>query len=241
MEIVAAIINSVSNVIVALISLITATISAGEMIKSDQKKDSSKRDNNTVIMPSKILKIIIICNVFIGLIFIIVALFNFLRADALKKRNAVWNDLPDGVVIYNWNRHWYWISDSAMTWNEAREYCEKLGGYLAEITTQEEQTFLSDKLKNGGKGSYWLGGSDENQESKWIWGNGDVISYNNWYSAQPDNARDEEHYLMIYNYVDEKFHGFWNDIGERGGTGYYALTNFGFICEWDSLQKTFTD
>ena len=37
---------------------------------------------------------------------------------------------------------------NVMTWREAQEECERLGGYLAEIGSEEEQTFLVSYIPN---------------------------------------------------------------------------------------------
>ena len=48
---------------------------------------------------------------------------------------------------------------NVMTWREAQEECERLGGYLAEIGSEEEQTFLVryllEKCKSPRK-QFWL-------------------------------------------------------------------------------------
>ena len=37
---------------------------------------------------------------------------------------------------------------SVTTWEEAKEYCESKGGYLATITSKEEDEFVYSCLKN---------------------------------------------------------------------------------------------
>ena len=36
----------------------------------------------------------------------------------------------------------YWISDTEMSWQNARQYCMATGGYLAEIESEGENEFL---------------------------------------------------------------------------------------------------
>jgi hypothetical protein len=37
------------------------------------------------------------------------------------------------------NQHCYLVYDTSMTWYEARDFCESVGGHLVTITSQEEQ------------------------------------------------------------------------------------------------------
>lgn len=81
----------------------------------------------------------------------------------------------------------YHIVLEKKTWLEATEYATNQGGYLVEITSQEEQDAVFNALKryvpdfstdpstaqDGGGATYaWIGGNDINQEGNWEW-NGD--------------------------------------------------------------------
>lgn len=68
------------------------------------------------------------------------------------------------AVIYS--EHSYKLFDDGMTWDEAKAYCENLGGHLVTITDSEEQTFIESLLVNGTKNSYWLGGF-RNENNAW--------------------------------------------------------------------------
>ena len=48
------------------------------------------------------------------------------------------------------------------TMGEAKEYCWSIGGYLAEIITEEEESLLDNYLISGI--SYWIGLSDMDHE-----------------------------------------------------------------------------
>ena len=48
------------------------------------------------------------------------------------------------------------------TMGEAKEYCWSIGGYLAEIITEEEESLLDNYLISGI--SYWIGLSDIDHE-----------------------------------------------------------------------------
>lgn len=66
------------------------------------------------------------------------------------------NESNSKVTSFDGNR--YQLFDESMSWTEAKEYCENLGGHLATITSPEEQESVESLLKSGSKNSYWLGG-----------------------------------------------------------------------------------
>jgi hypothetical protein len=56
------------------------------------------------------------------------------------------------------NRHKYKLFNYSTNWDDAAEYCEKLGGHLVTITSEEEQSFVCDLLNSSTKDYCWLGG-----------------------------------------------------------------------------------
>ena len=48
----------------------------------------------------------------------------------------------EGAVTNPSNGHRYVLINKEMTWREAKAYAERLGGYLATITSQEEQDWI---------------------------------------------------------------------------------------------------
>lgn len=147
-------------------------------------------------------------------------------------------DIPSTAVEFNGN--YYQVYDNSMTWTEAKEYCENLGGHLATITTAEEQAFVESIINYGTKSYYWLGGTDENVEGDWTWVTGERFSYTHWGEDMPDNYQ-TENYLMIFkedhpSKAGNTF-GYWNDLKNDctcKGTPFFRKEGFGFICEWES-------
>lgn len=127
------------------------------------------------------------------------------------------------------NGHYYYVYDldAITTWEEAQEYCESQGGYLATITSQEENEFVYSYLRsNFDYESAYFGFTDRNEEGTWIWANGEKSSYTNWHPGEPNSENPNEDYAMYYfKYSD----GTWND-GDFGN----RTVNSGrvFICEW---------
>lgn len=157
--------------------------------------------------------------------------------------------IPEYASIYN--GHSYMVYPESMTWKEAKEYCENLGGHLVTISDAQEQKYIEDLAeKYVEKTSYWLGGYYEN--SMWKWVDNTLFSYTNWDSwnngieeyKQPDNHTGDEFYLRFANkkmqystWYSNK--GKWNDVSNEadGSSGDVPINSFGLICEWDSVER----
>ena len=73
-----------------------------------------------------------------------------------------------------------------MTWFEAQEFCYEKEGYLAEITSYEEETLLDSILL--ADIDYWIGLSDFASEGTWVWQDSHKhAEYTNWAPAEPNN------------------------------------------------------
>jgi hypothetical protein len=129
----------------------------------------------------------------------------------------------------------YAFIDESMTWTQAQAYCERQSAHLVTITSPEEQEIVTALLlSSGAKKVYWMGGTRENGQWKWI--TGESFSYTHWASGEPSHVSDEDYLNMIglnNNYYSTPSHGFWDDIQEAGGKGEFTLSNFGLVCEWE--------
>lgn len=130
-------------------------------------------------------------------------------ADKVKEENP---SIPADAVEFNGHR--YYLYDFAglaeptqNTWENAQAYCEAVGGYLATITTPEENDFLYRYMRQRGYASAYFGLSNT-QTGAWQWGNGELLTYTNWHSGEPNNQNGNEHYGMFYESFSD---GTWND------------------------------
>lgn len=126
-----------------------------------------------------------------------------------------------------WNDHEYLVVEGDYTWDEAKELCEKQGGYLAVITTQEEQSFIQELIKGKNNEGFWLGA--ENSGDTWTWGNGEAFEYQNWDSGEP-NGDSSDMKLQIY-----EENGKWDDTWSDGDIS--GIKEHGYICEKDTSQN----
>lgn len=135
-----------------------------------------------------------------------------------------------------WNGHTYTRFDTPMTWNEARAYCASQGGYLATVTSEEENETLKNLVAGGQQAQYWLGATDEAHENRWAWVTGEPYVYEPADCAI-DNAYGREHYMQMYRHSwgDATGLGHWNDSADDnhidGEEAFFSTEHVGFIME----------
>jgi hypothetical protein len=94
------------------------------------------------------------------------------------------------------NDHWYGVIPLEIYWEDARDMAagmmiDGMAGYLATVTSQEENDFIFndviDTLRNPSiLDEYWLGGFDIGSE--WIWITGEPWVFENWSTGEPNNV-----------------------------------------------------
>lgn len=123
-----------------------------------------------------------------------------------------------------WNGHTYQLYNVDMTWEEAFQYCQSIGGHLVTITCEKEQDIIKNLLESVSLEyeGYWLGGI---YESQWKWITEEKFSYSKFDKGEPNGSGN---YLQMYQ------SGLWDDT-TRDGTGNSGIKQHGFICEFDTL------
>jgi VCBS repeat-containing protein len=114
-------------------------------------------------------------------------------------------------------------------------------GYLATITSAEEQQFLFDLMASSGNNTGgWLGGSDAASEGTWIWtggaeagtvfwngladGSAPAGQYENWAVGEPNEfwRNQNPEVALDEDYLHMWSTGEWNDIYATAGFGYFV-------------------
>ena len=131
------------------------------------------------------------------------------------------------------NGHWYDVVDSTLSWDQAKLAAEGAGGYLATITTANEQQFIASLVtshvpaNNGTISGYMLGGfqpvGSPEPNGNWQWVTSEAWSYTNWGSIEPNNAGAEN-----FLYLDERYQWAWNDY--TNNNNWYGQPS-GYIVE----------
>jgi len=138
----------------------------------------------------------------------------------LKRKGEMYDDMK--AHILQWGGHVYEIHPEVNFLSFAQDYVSSRTlngqkGYLATISSAEEQQFVDSVLKTYDIPSVWLGGSDEEKESYWKWGNdGQIFSspskeqvsllFTNWAKGEPNNGNGNEDCLTHSHQKG------WNDV-----------------------------
>ena len=112
------------------------------------------------------------------------------------------------------------------TFDACENFCEKLGGHLAVINTEDENNKVYNYLAENERDHTFIGYTNEG-DWKWRWVVDAEETYCIWAKGQPsryDKKGREEHYAQ-YNGKDQ---GALNDAKFGKGSGSYR-----FLCEWD--------
>ena len=147
----------------------------------------------------------------------------FMRADILsampRTDDAPKNDseaMRRPADARHFGGHWYKAVFEKVSWKQAKQRCEEMGGYLACIENAFENRFVA-KLAAGR--TVHVGGTDEGTTGKWRWIDGGRMRYANWAPGMP-NGVGHQHYLWI------TAGGTWDDVHD-------PYPGDGFVCEWD--------
>jgi hypothetical protein len=133
------------------------------------------------------------------------------------------------------NGHYYELTTIANTWSGADAEATALGGYLASVTSAQEEAFLESTFLVGGfqNQALWLGGTDSASEGTFTWTSGELFTgYNHWYSGEPNNAGTggEDFIAMNWHYFagsGSGSFGYWNDLPDSGiNHPFYGIVEF---------------
>ena len=124
-----------------------------------------------------------------------------------------------------WNGHYYKVFQMQMSWNEAKRFCENVGGHLATAETFAENEAIKRivmRQTNNRKGvNYWMGAYSESN-GMWRWVTGKILSdYYDWWEGEYPSG---DQFMKIY-------------FSSEGACWYASRSeNLSFICEWESAS-----
>uniref|UniRef100_W5KIL3 Collectin-12 n=1 Tax=Astyanax mexicanus TaxID=7994 RepID=W5KIL3_ASTMX len=113
----------------------------------------------------------------------------------------------------------YFFPSEQLSFDEAQRKCNAMTSSMVIINDNEEQGWLH--LKTVGKGFFWLGLTDRQEENVWRWVDGSVPTFTKWRIGQPDNwshghEDGEDCAGLVHG-------GLWND--------FFCEDPFSAICE----------
>ena len=144
--------------------------------------------------------------------------------NTMKENGQIRAAAPECKGQLGWvyhNGYCYMFTSYHETFMKAEEECNKVGGYLADIITDEENRWIKDVLKviNPKDGTdYWACGldADRNKEMQWMTGQ-DMSQFNNFVENQPDG--------QPYSHLDYDLDFAWNAKDDSNDQ------DNGFICK----------
>lgn len=113
---------------------------------------------------------------------------------------------PPGWLGFRSSCYFFYVE--ALSFDSAQKFCSNMSSSMVIIGDVEEQRWLH--LHTVGRGYFWLGLTDRQEEKVWRWLDGSEPVFTNWRSGQPDNwghghEQGEDCAGMIHG-------GQWNDL-----------------------------
>ena len=145
------------------------------------------------------------------------------------------------------NGHFYEpvLATNGITWTNAQIVAALRGGYLATITSGNENDFVAGLVSNnpsfwvvdgGGGDGPWIGGiklPGSTSPVNWTWVDGESFTYSNWAPGQPNNSGGNQDHIQFYS-PNGLTGNNWNDAGN-----FETAFVHGFIIEYDTfVHKT---
>uniref|UniRef100_H3C0L1 C-type lectin domain-containing protein n=1 Tax=Tetraodon nigroviridis TaxID=99883 RepID=H3C0L1_TETNG len=85
----------------------------------------------------------------------------------------------------NYRDKCYFFSKDLHSFDDAKTTCDSLSASLLVINDKEEQKWLRKQVQ--GKGYFWIGLTDKEEENVWRWLDGTQPAFTMWKPGQPDN------------------------------------------------------
>ncbi|KAM6919050.1 collectin-12 [Xenentodon cancila] len=114
---------------------------------------------------------------------------------------------------------YYFSGSQRLNFDEAKLFCTNMSSHLLIINDNDEQEYVRKAI--AGKGYFWLGLTDREEENIWKWVDGTLPIFKKWKPGQPDNwthghEDGEDCAGLIHN-------ASWND--------FYCTDRIGYVCE----------
>jgi hypothetical protein len=159
------------------------------------------------------------------------------RAQDRARETVATRAPPEGAIANPDNGHYYFSSETAMSWWNAKAYCEKKGAQLASVTSRGENSFIHSRFARAR--AVWLGATDEARDGVWTWVSGEAFEYANWFQGLGPHVGKGANYLMMGTVEDGalpngaffRFGDKW--ISDRDASGVlYGVLTVRAVCEW---------
>ena len=120
---------------------------------------------------------------------------------------------PELQNITSYGGHEYYLYKASYAWDDACAFAQSQGGYLAVITSEEENEAIIKKMGTNITRA-WIGGY-RNTDGGYLWTTGETMDYTNWYQNEPALADSMQNYMVIGNT------GVWYDASRANASYNY--------------------
>ncbi|XP_063422181.1 macrophage mannose receptor 1-like [Mytilus trossulus] len=139
-------------------------------------------------------------------------------AQISAKCGLGWQERPQSQYCYS-------FQGDLLSWQDARQVCQKMGGDLASVHDRAEQVYIQTQLSSSFSMWMWLGGTDRSKEGGWSWSDGTPFQFLNWAGGEPNGDR-RENCIQIYTTLRDQQ---WNDGPCNGRQGFICKKSYGTI------------
>lgn len=112
-----------------------------------------------------------------------------------------------GPIVNPANGHTYYLL-TQNTWTASEAEAVALGGHLATVNDAAENAWITTTF-SAPYYYLWIGLNDAAVDGHFAWSSGEPVTYQNWYSGEPNNYNGGEDYVLIYNFDSGYME--WND------------------------------
>jgi len=131
---------------------------------------------------------------------------------------------PGYTYVYD---GYYTVTASATDWDTAETTCISLGGYLATITSSNQNAALLSAFSTKVAGSaVWIGYKRVSSGGAFAWADGSTSTYTNWVSGEPNNQNGCEICTQLFIST-----GQWNDYACATNACGSSVASFQGICK----------
>jgi hypothetical protein len=146
------------------------------------------------------------------------------------------------------NDHYYAVvsAPAGVSWSSANRSAVAAGGYLATITSQQENDIVASiiddpaywnaELNTGNSLGPWIGGRQEPNETTpsagWTWVTGEPFVYTNWNAGEPNDALGANEDFLHYFCTGSCRGNHWNDL--PSDISVYGSHVVAFVIEYDA-------
>ena len=132
----------------------------------------------------------------------------------LLRRSNPYDENTKGV--WSWGGHSYELFPQKNTLSFSKEFVSSrthdgLPGYVAVVSSAEEQAVIANMMEKFGVSTIWIDASDEEMEGEWKWHSGELtgqhfpssgegeesIPFTSWNQGEPNNAGEEDCLVLV--------------------------------------------